>query len=224
LQDFQDDGVVYLELRTTPRAIPAADPPVTKEMYIETVLSTIRSFASPTMNTKLILSIDRRNNLSQAMEVVSLARKYRDQGVVGIDLCGDPSAGPISIFTPAFALAQEEGIPITLHFAESPASSTEEELQTLLSWEPSRIGHVINVPDSIKDLIIKKRIGLELCLSCNVHAKMITGSYSDHHFGYWVGKGCPVILCVSLCRSTSYVINYMSSCMSSYLPSYASKL
>jgi adenosine deaminase len=197
LQSFQDDGVVYLELRTTPRAIPSAG--ITKDHYVQLVLSCISSFKSSTMTTKLILSIDRSNSAKEAMDVVSLALEYRSQGVVAVDLCGNPAKGDISIFRKAFKRAKDQGLRITLHFAEAPQSSTDRELRTLLSYEPDRIGHVINVPDEIREIIIARKIGLELCLSCNVHAKLITGSFGDHHFGYWRGKGCPVVLCVSPC-------------------------
>lgn len=195
LQDFQDDGVVYLELRTTPRETKSAG--ITKDDYVQLVLSCIDDFSSPTMTTKLILSIDRRNTAEEAMDVVDLAIKYHQKGVVAVDLCGDPAKGDVSIFRPAFLKAKQHGLKITIHFAESPLSSTDLELRTLLSYEPDRIGHVVNVADDIKEIIVEKKLGLELCLSCNVHAKMITGSYGDHHFGYWKDTSCPIVLCVS---------------------------
>jgi adenosine deaminase len=195
LQSFQDDGVVYLELRTTPRAIPSAS--ITKDAYVKLVLSCINSFGSLTMVTKLILSIDRCKSSEEAVEIVDLALKYRSEGVVAVDLCGNPAIGDVSIFRDAFKKAKDNSLKITLHFAEAPQSSTEAELRTLLSYEPQRIGHVINVPDDIKNVIIERKIGLELCLSCNVHAKLITGTFGDHHFGFWRGRGCPMVLCVS---------------------------
>lgn len=149
------------------------------------------------MVTKLILSIDRRNTLAEALEVVDLALAHRPHGVVGIDLCGDPAKGDVSIFRPAFQKAKEMNLNITIHFAEAPASATEKELKILLEYEPQRIGHVIHVPEEIKKVIVERKLGLELCLSCNVHAKMITGSYGDHHFGEWRETGCPIVLCVS---------------------------
>ncbi|CZS99343.1 probable adenosine deaminase [Rhynchosporium graminicola] len=195
LSSFSSDGVVYLELRTTPRAIPSAN--ITKDDYIRTILTCINTHSltpGTTMKTNLIISIDRRNTLATALAVVSLALKYRSSGVVGIDLCGDPSIGDISIFAPAFKLAREANLPITIHFAELPASSTPEELRILLEYMPQRVGHVINVPDDIKEEIVKRKLGLELCLSCNVNAKMIAGSFGDHHFGWWSEKGCPIAL------------------------------
>jgi len=196
LKDFQEDGVVYLELRTTPRAIPSAN--ITKDDYVQTILHCISKFnASSSMKTNLILSIDRRNDVSTALQVIDLAIKFRDQGVVGIDLCGDPAVGDVSIFLPAFEQAKKHNLKITIHFAEAPQSSSAKELWTLLSYKPDRIGHVINVPNDVKEEIVQRKLGLELCLSCNVHAKMITGTYSDHHFGWWREAGCPIALSVS---------------------------
>jgi adenosine deaminase len=114
LHDFQVDGVVYLELRTTPRAMPSAN--VSKELYIETILDCLEKCnSSNVMKTNLILSIDRRNDIATAMSVVDLAVTYRSRGVVGIDLCGDPAVGDISIFTPAFEAAKSNGLKMTMY-------------------------------------------------------------------------------------------------------------
>ena len=195
LQDFEDDGVVYLELRTGPRAIPSNA--ITKSHYVETILSCIEKAASSRMKTYLILSIDRRNTAEEAMEVVDLAIKYQARGVVGVDLSGDTSKGDVSLYKDAFARAKAYGLRITIHFAEVPESSTNAELETLLSYEPDRLGHVIHVPEGIKREIIRRKLGLELCLSCNVHAKLTNGGFADHHFGYWKEMGCPIALGVS---------------------------
>jgi adenosine deaminase len=102
----------------------------------------------------------------------------------------------VSIFTSAFDLAKELSIPVTIHFAEM-SSVSREELLTILSWKPKRLGHVIHVPSDIKDEILKQKIGLELCLSCNVHAKMYEGTFGDHHFGEWRERGGLIALSVS---------------------------
>ncbi|KAF1933211.1 adenosine/AMP deaminase family protein [Didymella exigua CBS 183.55] len=195
LQDFQADGVVYLELRTTPRAIP--DKAITKDDYVKTVLSILNAWnydATNTLRAYLILSVDRRNTIAQAEEVVDLCIKYRPAGVVGIDLCGDPAKGDVRSFTNTFTRAKAAGLKMTLHFAEAKVSATDLELKTLLSWRPDRLGHVIHVKEEYCKIIERENIGVELCLSCNVHARMITGTYSDHHFGMWRHKNVPVAL------------------------------
>ncbi|MCJ1240552.1 hypothetical protein MMC14_008556 [Varicellaria rhodocarpa] len=191
LKDFRDDGVVYLELRTGPRALEG----FSKEDHISLVLDCIEEFGRDTMTTYLILSILRTDTASQAMEVIDLAIKHKHRGIVGIDICGNPEKGDVSIYRDAFAKARQNNLKLTLHFAEVPASSTVEELETLLSYEPNRLGHVINVPDVIKEKIVSRKLGLELCLTCNVNAKLISGGYATHHFSHWRNTGCPVILC-----------------------------
>lgn len=194
LQDFKNDGVVYLELRTTPRSSAS----ISKDDYVASILACITNFAErAAMPTYLILSIDRRNTAVQAIETVDLAIKYRSSGVVGVDLCGDPSKGDVSIFREAFVKARSHGLKIALHFAEISREGLELELSTLLSYQPDRLGHVIHVPGSIKQEIVRKGIGVELCISCNVQAQMTEGGVADHHFGFWKDSPCPIALCVS---------------------------
>lgn len=172
---------------------------LTKDDYVTTVLDMIKAHnndESNTMRAFLILSIDRRNTIAEAEEVVDLAIKYQTSGIVAIDLCGDPAKGDVRIFAEAFARAKTAGLKITLHFAEIELSGTDTELSTLLSWKPNRLGHVIHVKEEYRKVIEKENIGVEICLSCNVHAKMIKGTYSDHHFGMWRHSSVPVILCV----------------------------
>jgi adenosine deaminase len=191
--------VVYLELRTTPRAIP--DKGITKDDYVKTVLRILDAWNNDSTNALrvyLILSVDRRNTIAQAEEVVDLCIKHQSTGVIGIDLCGDPAKGDVQIFTDTFVRAKAAGLKLTLHFAEAKESATDVELETLLSWKPDRLGHVIHVKEEYRKIIERENIGVELCLSCNVHARMITGTYSDHHFGMWRQTNVPVALSVSL--------------------------
>lgn len=195
LRDFAADGVVYLELRTTPRALPRSN--LSKADYIATILSAIAEFKSsdPRLHTKLILSVDRRNTLAEAKEVVGIVQQFAGQGVVGIDLCGDPLRGGIKALQPAFEEFRRicPDLGVTLHFAEAEASGTEEELLMLLrEWKPNRIGHVIHLSDVVKKEVTNfpGGLGLELCLSCNVHAGMIHGGFEAHHFGEWC-ECCP---------------------------------
>lgn len=176
---------------------------LTKAGYVQAVLDAIAAAEreNPAIRVRLILSVDRRNTAAETEEVVALTRRFASGGggVVGIDLCGDPARGDVSLFTPAFRAAREAGLKITIHFAEAECSASEAELDTIMSWYPDRLGHVIHVPERVKRVIAsRKTMGLELCLSCNVHAKMISGSFEAHHFGeWWKVDGVTVVPCVS---------------------------
>lgn len=191
LRNFQDDGVVYLELRTTPRATSL----LSVEEYVEEVVRSVEEFERAEgnrMRTRLILCVDRRMSVAEAQGVLDLAVKFKERGVVGIDLCGDPASRPngeVDIFTPIFQSARQQGLHITVHFAEAPVSASPSELQTLLSWHPERLGHCIWEDDLSRQLIRERNLCLELCLSCNVLAGMTRDeedrSFAGHHFGLW---------------------------------------
>ncbi|KIE01581.1 ESCRT-III component, partial [Metarhizium majus ARSEF 297] len=189
LQDFLADGVVYLELRTTPRSTTT----MSAEAYITVLLGAIEEFESlhPQLHTRLILSIDRRHSIHTAESILDLAIRLQNTkkcGVVGIDLCGDPTARPggeVAVFTPVFKQASRAGLGITVHFAEAEASGSHDELRTLLSWNPGRLGHVIWEDEEARKIIVERELCLELCLSCNVQAEMVHGGFEGHHFGHW---------------------------------------
>ncbi|CAJ2506826.1 Uu.00g080120.m01.CDS01 [Anthostomella pinea] len=195
VKEFAEDGVVYLELRTTPRGMPDAG--LDKAGYVTEVLRAMEEAQQEvqTLRARLVLSIDRRNTLEEALEVVTLAKQFQDRGVVAIDMCGDPAKGDVSLFTPAISEARAAGLKVTIHFAEAECSASQAELDTILSWWPDRLGHVIHVPEHVKQQIAARSgIGLELCLSCNVHAKMIVGGFEAHHFGEWWRVDGPVVV------------------------------
>lgn len=188
-----------MELRTIPRASP--DGSVTRDAYITTVLDTVEKFRARNqdMSVFLILALDRGSTTGvEAMEIIDLAIHNKSRGVVGVDLCGNPTRGDVAIYRDAFAHAKANGLGLTLHFAETTASASPAELAALLSFRPDRLGHVIHVPEDIRQEIARRKLGLELCMSCNVHAQMINGGFLDHQFGYWRHEDCPIALCVSL--------------------------
>lgn len=184
LNDFAADGVVYLELRTTPRSSPG----FTREQYVTNILDCIRAHneRQAGMRTRLILSVDRKHSDAEVTDIIDMAILYRSRGVVGVDLCGDPSR-PINlvVLQREFARAKAAGLGVTLHFAEIVASASRSELEGLLAMSPDRLGHVIHVHGEVKAEIAARKIGLELCLSCNVHAKLTSGGIGGHHFQDW---------------------------------------
>ncbi|GAM84561.1 hypothetical protein ANO11243_025570 [Dothideomycetidae sp. 11243] len=194
LDSFLEDGVVYLELRTMPRANEAAG--LSKEDYLSLVLKTIaeHNASQSRLVTRLILTIDRRCTAAEADAVAELAITHKGNGVVGIDIAGNPLVGDVRTFTYAMTRARTAGLGITVHFGETPQTGSDEELYALLEMQPRRLGHVIHLSDAVRAEVCKRRLGLELCLSCNVLTEMTQGGFKGHHFGSWREAGCPIAL------------------------------
>eukprot|EP01079_Euglenida_sp_SAG-EU17-18_P000252 gene252-2384_t len=118
--DYAAEGTVYLELRTTPRAVqplagsairiasarsysptpPAAPTPSGKcpnqgssqDDYVDTVLQALNEASTAHADTSvgLLLSINRAQSSVVAEQTVRLARQLRHRGVLGIDFSGNP--------------------------------------------------------------------------------------------------------------------------------------
>ncbi len=201
-QDLEEDGVVYAEIRTTPRVMASGDDHgmVEKEdgldEYVRAVLdgfarysgdmedatrSNATASASNKVILRLLLSIDRaKHSSTQAFTVVELAHRYRCQGVVGIDLSGDPTKGQWSTFAPALAQARSLGLKVTLHAGE--VRDRDEEMSRMLDFAPDRFGHCCFVSPSNLERLKASGIPIELCLTSNLLSNSVT-ELKDHHFG-----------------------------------------
>ena len=109
---------------------------------------------------------------------IQLADKYRDQGVVGIDLAGDETATDINIYAPMFEKARELGLKYTIHAGESgPASN----VQFAIDQKATRIGHGIHRysdPEVVNNLV-KNNVLLEISLTSNVLSSAVA-SIKEH--------------------------------------------
>ncbi|GAN00815.1 adenosine deaminase-like protein-like [Mucor ambiguus] len=179
INEFAKDNVKYLELRTTPRK------------NDETVTSVIQE-ARDDIIVKLIVSIDRRNNLEEAQEVVDLALAFRSQGVVGVDLCGDVKVGLFENLKPAFERAKQHGFPLTLHFNEVLENVAES--ASLLSIQPNRLGHATFLDDYCRKTIYGQNIPIEICMTSNILCKTVK-TVEEHHIKELLVDNHPFILC-----------------------------
>jgi adenosine deaminase len=176
VEDCSADGVVHLELRTTPKSRPALG--ITKRGYVETVLRALNDASEKhNMSVGLILSINRTEPLAEATDTVRLACEFSTQGVVGVDLSGDPTAGSFATFLPALQQARSHGMPITVHFAE--VQNTEEAWQ-ILQFAPERLGHACFMDSPIAEELRKRRIPVEVCLTSNLKTGSVQ-SVAEHH-------------------------------------------
>lgn len=217
VEDFAAENVIYLELRTTPKKNEAKY--MTKQSYLDAVIEGLKAvetvdvllsvanddhtiqferlnnICGATKRKKiyigLLLSIDRRESTSAAMETVDLALKMKHIGIVGVDLSGNPIVGEWQTFLPALEYAKERGLPITIHCGEvhNPA-----EVQAILEFCPQRIGHACKLDDSHWSKLKSSKIPVEICLTSNIRTNSVS-SIDDHHFIDLYNSGHPMALC-----------------------------
>ncbi|KAL9700880.1 hypothetical protein quinque_004321 [Culex quinquefasciatus] len=192
IQEFADDNVVYLELRTTPKATAH----MTKHEYLTTVLETLRKSQTefPKITVKLLPSIDRSKGVKEAEEnvnlVLELAKSYPDL-IKGMDLSGAPFGTKFADYRDLLRKAQSAGLKMALHCGEF---DDDDEVRQMFEFGTDRIGHGTFIKGDNLEFARKAKIPFECCLTSNVKCSTVP-SYEEHHFKrLWEG-GFEVCVC-----------------------------
>ena len=166
-EELIQQGIIYAEIRFAPQLH------VRKGLTVEEVVNAaIEGLKLSSLKSNLILCCMRGNNHEENIETVKLAKKYLGKGVCAIDLAGAEGLYPTSDYEDIFELANELGIPFTIHAGEADGPSS---VYDAIRFGAKRIGHGVK---SIEDLelikILKeKNITLEICPTSNIY----TGIY-----------------------------------------------
>ena len=191
LEEFERDGVVYLELRSSPKHTPH----MTKTEYIDTIIDCIAAYPGA-MTTRYLISIDQSKPLAEMQENADLAILYSScQYVCGVDLCGNFYSANKDHSLEVLAKCKAAGLKIACHIAEDPAVA-DHTADLLRVIQPDRLGHATLIDPNSRDgrLVREKKMLIECCMTSNILCKSVP-SYSAHHFKKWHDLGHPVLLC-----------------------------
>lgn len=149
VEDLAADGVVYAEVRWAPEQHTAAG--LTLDQAVEAVQSGIEQGVESVAENDGIIAV---GQLVSAMrqadngdEIVELALRHRDSGVVGFDIAGPEAGFPASKFSAAFTRLAEEMLPTTVHAGE--ADGVESIRDALVHGRAQRLGHGIRIAEDI---------------------------------------------------------------------------
>ncbi|KAL7485956.1 hypothetical protein ACHAW6_011550 [Cyclotella cf. meneghiniana] len=154
LEDFANDTVAYVELRTGPKVLLIdhkfpEERYCTKEQYVETILDIMNSFEvqeqercvrelSSSKNKhlirlplvpRLIISVDRSGTFEKAEENINLAIRMAKShtNIVGVELGGNPTRNDFRLFEPLFQKARDHGLKVSIHCGEIPTALNDSE-------------------------------------------------------------------------------------------------
>jgi len=186
-RELKADNVAYVEIRTGLKDLSHG-----VEAYLQAVLAGIEAEKSDRFTAKVLLSLQRNSSLESARKTVDLAIKYKDRGVVGIDLSGDSTIGEVQTIREELERAKAAGIPFIVHMGEDPREKDQMLLLELL--RPERIGHGVYLTPEAKEWILQNKIPLEVCLTSSVLVQMVDDLHA--HPGIdMLRHGHPVVFC-----------------------------
>ena len=124
--------------------------------------------------------------------MLNLALAYRNRGVVGVDLAGDETRAPLSLYAPLFQEARAGGLGLTVHAGEVPGSP---DLATALALGVDRLGHATRLsdhPDLQRD-VAARRIPIEVNLTSNLRTSAVP-DLRGHPARDWRRLGIPLAI------------------------------
>lgn len=200
IEDFSNDNVIYLELRSTLRK----ENKMSKREYLAAMIRGVLKcrIACPNITVKLIISINRGEPVESAEENISLSieffKKHPDI-IVGIDTSGNPTKSNFRDYIKMLEVARRNGLKVSVHCAEIVDN---QEVKDILEFHPERLGHGTCIHPNLGgvrnnwETLLKKKIPVELCLSSNIKCKTVE-SYDKHHFKLLYAAKHPLTLAVS---------------------------
>ncbi len=129
------------------------------------------SIEYPAVRAGVVLICDRTFPVELNDVIVAKALRWRDRGIVGIDLAGPrPHAGryDYGVHAPAFAEARAAGLGITVHCGED--GDPTEIGDVVASLRPHRIGHGVLAHEdrSVLDAVVDAGVVVEWCPTSNL--------------------------------------------------------
>lgn len=128
----------------------------------------------PQVKAGLILMVERTQPLKLGEIIVDKAIKYKDKGIVGVDIAGpERKSFSMKAYKPLFERAKAAGLGLTVHTGE--AGSMEELRYVVEELRPHRIGHGIMAArdKSLMKALVKNNITLEICPTSNLRNSVV---------------------------------------------------
>jgi adenosine deaminase len=161
------DQVIHAEIRFAPQT--HMESGLSLDEVMAAVTEGLEAGRAATgMSLGLILCALRDHPATANRAVIDLAHRWRDRGVVGVDLAGDEAGHVAAPQRAVFDRAHELGLNVTAHAGEAAGPASLAEVIDLLA--PARIGHGVRAIESeaIMDRIKAAGLHLEICPSSNI--------------------------------------------------------
>ncbi len=200
IEDSFLDGVRHLEVRLCPE-LHTREGMALEEAIESALMGLERGIAAVAarapgdrMFAGLVVTALEGWSEEEAGRAVDVALRYRDSGILGIDLAGDESLFDPAPFRTAFARAREAGLGIAVHAGEGCEPSHVSDAVVALG--AMRVGHGVAAARDPKtlELLATKDVTIECCLTSNVHTGAIP-SIAEHPLQAFAAAGVGVVLC-----------------------------
>jgi adenosine deaminase len=158
--------------------------------------------------------------------IVKKAIRYRNRGVIGIDLAGTESSAferseddaVLKKYTDLFAQARDGGLGTTVHTGETKHTDAAGVARVIRNLKPHRIGHGIRAAYSEEAIsaILDAKVVLEICPSSNLATRAVDGlselghilrTFSKHNVPFTINTDGTYFLNTNLQREFDIIVD-----------------
>lgn len=171
IKQAEKENLLYLEIRFSPWHL--STDTFSMEEIVDAVLQAWDEISRHTfLEVGFILCMMRGREEVINKEVLSLAKKYKNQGIVGIDLAGNELKYPTIDYRDLFDIACNFQLPFTIHAGET---GNWQNIEDAINFGAQRIGHGLACiyNEWTLNAVIEKQVLLELCPICNIQTGAI---------------------------------------------------
>jgi adenosine deaminase len=190
ITDAARDGLSALELRFSPQFI-AGVTGLDADDVIEAVSNAAFGTGLP-IEVGLIGIVVRDAGPDSALDQVRRLLRH-ERTLAGVDLAGDEAGYPAALFVPAFRLAHDNGLPVTIHAGEAAGPRS---VWDALRLGPRRIGHGVRSAEDPRLMahLAASGVTLEVAITSNIQTGAAR-SHAEHQLATLVAAGVRVALC-----------------------------
>ncbi|HYY54045.1 MAG TPA: adenosine deaminase [Candidatus Dormibacteraeota bacterium] len=171
---YRKNNITTLELRFNPMKRNRGGERDLDHIMMAAIRGLDRVHLEYPVRSGLILCLDREFSYQQNEIIVDKALRYRERGIVGIDIAGARGAEfRYADYTALFKRAKTGGLGITVHAGEEEGSDSVDEVLRCL--DPDRIGHGIHAAEdrALCRRLAERQVHLEICPTSNLHTQVV---------------------------------------------------
>lgn len=145
------------------------------------------------IETRIIVTGERHFGPESVIKAARYAASSRNPLITGFNLAGEERMGRVANYAPAFDIARDAGLGLTIHAGEvCGAFSVADALELV---RPSRIGHGVRAIEdaAVMERLVRDQVVLEVCPGSNV-ALNVSSSFESHPLPKLIEAGVRVCI------------------------------
>lgn len=190
VHDAAAEGIAYVELRFSPWFMAETHGLDAGEVVDAVVSGAQQGMRETGVRAELIGILSRTYGPEICRQELD-ALLARAEHLIAVDLAGDEAGFPPGLFVEHFRRVRDAELGVTIHAGE--AAGPDSMWSAIRDLGATRIGHGIRCIEdpALVDYLAARRIGLEVCLTSNVHTQTVP-DLASHPIGQLLDAG---ILC-----------------------------